>query len=117
MSFPRQQAQSSQRTGPIIQHAIVRDPGPEAAGGLTVQSGPPLCLEQLQHQHAAYCDALAALGVKLIRLGPAPGFPDAYFVEDTAVVTPEIAVIARSGAWNDAGKNKAWPGFWAATAT
>ena len=90
----------------MIQHAIVRDPGPDAATGLTTQSGAPLCLEQLQHQHAAYCDALAALGVELIRLDPAPGFPDAYFVEDTAVVTPEIAVIARSGALERRGEEQ-----------
>ena len=106
MSPPRQRAQSSQRTAPIIQHAIVRDPGPDAAEGLTAQSGAPLCLEQLQHQHAAYCDALAALGVELIRLDPAPGFPDAYFVEDTAVVTPEIAIIARSGALERRGEEQ-----------
>lgn len=110
MSPPRQQTSSSQRTAPIIQHAIVRDPGPDAAQGLTVQSGPPLCLEQLHHQHAAYCDALAALGVKLIRLDPAPGFPDAYFVEDTAVVTPEIAVIARSGALERRGEEQSVAG-------
>ena len=90
----------------MIHHAIVRDPGPDAATGLTTQSGTPLCFEQLQHQHAAYCDALAALGVDLIRLDPAPGFPDAYFVEDTAVVTPEIAVIARSGALERRGEEQ-----------
>jgi dimethylargininase len=90
----------------MIQHAIVRDPGPDAATGLTTQSGAPLCLEQLQHQHAAYCDTLVALGVELIRLDPKPGFPDAYFVEDTAVVTPEIAVIARSGALERRGEEQ-----------
>jgi len=31
-------------------------------------------------------------------LPPLPGFPDAYFVEDAAVVTPAIAVITRPGA-------------------
>jgi dimethylargininase len=106
MSPPRQQAQSSQQTAPMIQHAIVRDPGPDAATGLTTQSGAPLCFEKLQHQHAAYCDTLAGLGAKLIRLDPAPRFPDAYFVEDTAVVTPEIAVIARSGAMERRGETR-----------
>jgi len=106
MRPPRQQANPAQQTEPIIQHAIVRDPGPDAAEGLTAQSGTPLCLEQLQHQHAAYCDALEALGVELIRLDPAPGFPDAYFVEDTAVVTPEIAVIARCGALERRGEEQ-----------
>jgi len=106
MRPPRPQAQSSQRAAPMIQHAIVRDPGPDAATGLTTQSGAPLCFKQLQHQHAAYCDALAAMGVELIRLDPAPGFPDAYFVEDTAVVTSEIAVIARSGAMERRGEER-----------
>jgi dimethylargininase len=81
-----------------IRHALVRDPGPEASDGLTSQSGPPLHFDRLKRQHAAYCSLLANLGVNLIRLGPLPGFPDAYFVEDTAVVTPEIAVVARPGA-------------------
>ena len=31
-------------------------------------------------------------------LPPLPGFPDAYFVEDVAVITPEIAVVTNPGA-------------------
>lgn len=87
-----------------VRHAIVRDPGPEAADGLTSQSGPPLHLEGLRRQHAAYCRLMANLGVKLIHLDPLPGFPDAYFVEDTAVVTPELAVVARPGAYQRQGE-------------
>jgi dimethylargininase len=82
----------------MTSYAIVRNPGPEAAQGLTTQTGSPPNLKQLRQQHAAYCDALAALGINLLRADPAPGYPDAYFVEDTAVVTPEVAVIARPGA-------------------
>jgi len=82
----------------MTSYAIVRNPGPEATEGLTTQSGEPPHLGQLKQQHAAYCDALAALDVELLRLDPAPGYPDAYFVEDTAVVTPEVAVMARPGA-------------------
>ena len=81
-----------------IQYAIVRPPGPDAANGLTRQSGAAPCLKQLRQQHTAYCEVLTALGLNLIRLAEAPGFPDAYFVEDTAVVTPEVAVITRPGA-------------------
>ena len=91
----------------MIRHAIVRNPGPDAAEGLTTQAGATPHLVQLQQQHAAYCRALAALDVELIRLDPAPGYPDAYFVEDTAVVTPEVAVIARPGAQQRRGEEQA----------
>lgn len=82
----------------MTSYAIVRNPGPDAAQGLTTQTGDPPNLKQLKQQHAAYCDALAALDVKLLRADPAPGYPDAYFVEDTAVVTPDVAILARPGA-------------------
>jgi dimethylargininase len=49
-------------------------------------------------QHRAYADALRGLGLDIEMLDPLPGFPDAYFVEDVAVVVPELAVIARPGA-------------------
>jgi len=49
-------------------------------------------------QHAAYADGLRALGLQVEVLDSLPGFPDAYFVEDVAVVVPELAVVARPGA-------------------
>src|SRR5438128_6678760 len=49
-------------------------------------------------QHAAYADALRALDLEIEVLDPLPGFPDAYFLEDVAVVVPELAVVARPGA-------------------
>src|SRR3954466_8491199 len=49
-------------------------------------------------QHAAYATTLRALGLAVDVLDPLPGFPDAYFVEDVAVIVPELAVIARPGA-------------------
>jgi dimethylargininase len=51
-----------------------------------------------QAQHAAYAAALAALGCELEWLAPLPAHPDGVFVEDTAVVVPEVAVITRPGA-------------------
>jgi dimethylargininase len=91
----------------MITYAIVRTPGPDAGEGLTTQSGGPLCLAALQQQHTAYCNTLAALGVELLHLEPEPGYPDAYFVEDTAVVTPEVAVITRPGASERRGEEHA----------
>ncbi|MGD9329805.1 MAG: arginine deiminase family protein [Desulfobacterales bacterium] len=91
----------------LIRQAIVRRPGPDATDGLTTQSGVAPCLEQLRQQHATYCETLTILGLELIHLPAAPGFPDAYFVEDTAVVTPEVAVITRPGAPERRGEERA----------
>jgi dimethylargininase len=49
-------------------------------------------------EHVAYEAVLARLGCRVIRLPGLPEHPDSVFVEDTAVVLDEIAVIARPGA-------------------
>ena len=58
----------------------------------------PIDLERARAEHAAYEAALAALGCEIRRLPPAPDLPDSVFVEDTAVVLDEIAIICRPGA-------------------
>ena len=49
-------------------------------------------------QHQAYQDCLTELGVRLISLPAEPALPDAVFVEDSAVVVEEIAIISNLGA-------------------
>src|SRR5687767_10312212 len=49
-------------------------------------------------QHRAYRECLKELGVRIVSLPAEPELPDAVFVEDTAVVFEEIAVIANMGA-------------------
>lgn len=49
-------------------------------------------------QHAHYVEALQEAGLEVTILDPLSAYPDAYFVEDVAVVTPELAVITRPGA-------------------
>jgi dimethylargininase len=49
-------------------------------------------------QHRQYEACLAALGCQIQRLPPEPELPDAVFVEDTAVVLDELAIITRPGA-------------------
>jgi dimethylargininase len=49
-------------------------------------------------QHERYEQCLAALGCRVVRLPPEPDLPDAVFVEDTAVVVDERAVVTRPGA-------------------
>ena len=55
-------------------------------------------------QHRRYCDALIACGLTLLELPPDPAFPDSTFVEDTAILTPRGAVLARPGAASRAGE-------------
>ena len=43
-------------------------------------------------------ETLLQLGLKVTVLPPAADYPDAHFVEDTAVVMPELAVITHPGA-------------------
>lgn len=51
-----------------------------------------------REQHRRYAETLAALGCELVRLPELPEQADSVFVEDTAVVLDEVAVITRPGA-------------------
>jgi len=82
----------------MFSHAITRIPGPNYPKGLTTSALPAPDLELALEQHGAYVRCLKSLGLTVEVLPAAPGYPDACFVEDTAVVTPEIAVISRPGA-------------------
>ena len=48
-------------------------------------------------QHASYLSLLRSLGVAVVELARLPEHPDAVFVEDTALVLPDLAVILRPG--------------------
>jgi dimethylargininase len=81
----------------MFTHAIVRRPGTNFCDGITTANlGAPDYGRAIE-QHAAYCEALSECGLELVVLGPEPAFPDCPFVEDTAVVTDEVAIIARPG--------------------
>lgn len=88
----------------MFAHAITRLPGPDYALGLTTSGLPAPELALTIFQHKAYVDSLKSLGLDVLELPPAPGFPDACFVEDTAVVTREVAVITRPGALSRQGE-------------
>jgi dimethylargininase len=49
-------------------------------------------------QHRGYEECLERLGVRVMRLPAKPDLPDSVFVEDTAIVLDELAVITRPGA-------------------
>jgi dimethylargininase len=58
----------------------------------------PIDVERAERQHAGYEALLEQLGCELVRLPVEPDLPDSVFVEDTAVVVDELAVITRPGA-------------------
>ena len=79
--------------------ALTRDVSP-AIGRceLTHLDRRPIDVGRARAQHRAYEQALASLGCRVERVAPAPELPDSVFVEDTAVVLDEVAVVARPGA-------------------
>ena len=58
----------------------------------------PIDVELARLQHRAYEKALGNLGVEIHSLPEEPTLPDSVFVEDTAVVLDECAVLTRPGA-------------------
>jgi dimethylargininase len=83
----------------MFSHAIARKPGKNFARGLTTTlNSEPADYGLMLKQHEAYLAALSGAGLEVIVLDPQPDYPDAHFVEDTAVVTPNVAVITIPGA-------------------
>ena len=79
--------------------ALVRAPGPRLDEGIvTHQERQPVDLGRAVRQWEAYGGVLEATGWDLVTVPPAAECPDAVFVEDTAVVFRDVAVIARPGA-------------------
>lgn len=78
--------------------AICRVPAETFAAGLTTAGLGVPDYDLMCHQHRAYVATLQQLGLQVEVLDALPAYPDAHFVEDVAVVTPEIAIITRPGA-------------------
>jgi len=58
----------------------------------------PIDQDRAVAQHAAYEEYLRELGCQVHRLPAEASMPDAVFIEDTAVVVDEFAVLTRPGA-------------------
>jgi dimethylargininase len=58
----------------------------------------PIDVARAAAQHADYEAALEVAGIRLVPVPAAPDLPDAVFVEDTAVVLDEVAILTRPGA-------------------
>lgn len=79
--------------------ALTRRPGSDLNGGeLAHKPRVSVDAELAAEQHRAYCTSLAELGARVVVLPPLEECPDAVFVEDTALVLDEVAVLTRPGA-------------------
>jgi len=79
--------------------AITRPiPDSLAACELTHLERVPIDVARARAQHAAYEQALISLGCEVAGVPAAHELPDSVFIEDTAIVLDELAVITRLGA-------------------
>lgn len=58
----------------------------------------PIHYEIAEKEHAEYVRALVELGCRVVNLPVLDDLPDSVFVEDTAVVVDELAIVTRPGA-------------------
>ncbi|MEW6286975.1 MAG: arginine deiminase family protein, partial [Chloroflexota bacterium] len=58
----------------------------------------PIDVDRARAQHRGYVNALKQLGCNVLELPAEANLPDSVFVEDTAVILPEAAVLTRPGA-------------------
>ncbi len=81
----------------MFSRALCRRPSATLGRGLTTAGlgtpDPDLALRQ----HDAYVNALRELGLDVTVLAADDEHPDAHFVEDTAIVTPRVAILCRPG--------------------
>jgi dimethylargininase len=80
-------------------NALTRDVGPEITKcEITHISRESIDVIKAVEQHVKYKEKLADAGAKILALPALDGQPDAVFVEDTAIVLPEIAIMTTMGA-------------------
>jgi dimethylargininase len=79
--------------------ALTREVAPSLADcELTHLKREPIDYALAVEQHRRYEEVLTELGCTVRRLPPLPDLPDSVFVEDTAVVLQQLAIVTRPGA-------------------
>lgn len=89
-----------------IKKAVVRIPCRNFIKGLTTADLGAPDYDLMLEQHRAYVNLLESLGIEVVVLEPLEKYPDAHFVEDTAVITPQMAVITNPGAESRKGEQQ-----------
>jgi dimethylargininase len=91
--------------------ALVREPSASlAACELSFIHRTSIDLNRARAQHADYCSALRAAGAEVRVLPGLDHLPDAAFVEDTAVVVDEVAILGVLGVASRAAESEAIAG-------
>jgi len=88
----------------VAVRAITRLPGALDRAELTHVDRVPVDMARAAAQHAAYRAALARAGAEVVVLPALEGHPDCCFVEDTAVILPELVIATRPGAMSRQGE-------------
>lgn len=78
--------------------ALLRAPSRSVVNGLSAAGQAKPDFEGVAREHAAYARALKAAGIVIEILPALETFPDSIFVEDTALVFPDAAIVLRPGA-------------------
>ena len=87
--------------GPVASYAIhfsaaiTRLPAKSAVDGLRAKDTGAVDIELMARQHVEYQQALRQAGATVTELPALPEYPDAHFVEDTALCLPNLAVMMR----------------------
>ena len=90
----------------MVKHAVVRRVSQNFQYGLTTSNlGKPDYIKAIK-QHSSYIKALKKCGMEIITLRADDLFPDSTFVEDTAVVNEDLAVITNLGAPSRRGEER-----------
>jgi len=87
--------------------ALVRDLS--SAFENSLKTHPPLIpidLDQAKRQHDAYIELLEKLVPEVVRIDGDPNHPDCNFIEDTALIIGDQAVISRMGALERRGEER-----------
>lgn len=82
----------------MFKKTIVKIPSESYVNGLTTSDLGRPNLEKALEQHKAYIEALKKCGTIVTEVPGNIQYPDSTFVEDTAVLTPNFAVISNPGA-------------------
>jgi len=88
----------------MFKHAIVRIVSKNFQYGLTSSKLGKPDYNKALIQHSNYIEALKKCGLKVLTLDADDRFPDSTFVEDTAVVNEDLAIIANLGATSRKGE-------------
>jgi dimethylargininase len=95
-------------TTPHATHALVRGIPDTFDDCIKPPGSPqPIDLPLARRQHEAYCAGLRRVGLRLVEIEADERFPDCVFIEDTAIVAGDCAVMCRFGVESRRGEEDA----------